>query len=85
MPCRTMDLRHQRPAHAVPGTIARHKKLVDGARRLQIGKPRYAAILLGHPQPVGVQTLGPLRGVAIRKRPSLQLLSGVVLVGEFVD
>ena len=34
----TVNLRHQRPAHAAPGMFARHKKRVDAARRLQVGK-----------------------------------------------
>ena len=83
--CRLVDVRHQRPAHAAPGVSARHEKLVDVARRLQVGKPRDAAIQLGHEGLVGAQALGPLRGVVLRRCPGLQLRGAVVRAGELVD
>ena len=77
----TVNLRHQRAAHAAPGMFARHKKWVDVARRLQVGKACNAAVYLGHPWAVGAQTLGPLRGIVFRWCPGLQLRGGVVLAG----
>ena len=68
---RTVNLRHQRPAHTAPGMFARHKKRVDVARRLQVGKACGAAVYLGHPWAVGAQTLVSLRGVVFRWRSGL--------------
>lgn len=85
LPGRLVKLRHQRQSHAAPGSITRDKKLVDIARRLQVGKARHDAIPFSHPRPVGAQTLGPLRGVVVRRRPGLQLRGAVVLAGELVN
>lgn len=65
--------------------FARHKKRVDVARRLQVGKACNSAVHLGHPWAVGAQTLVPLRGFVFRWRPGLQLRGGVVLAGSVVE
>ena len=78
---RTVNLRHQRPVHTAPGMFACHKKRVDVARRLQVGKACNAVVPFGHPWAIGVQTLVPLRSVVFRWRPGLQLGGVVVLAG----
>ena len=75
------------PAYAAPGMVARHKKLVDIARRLQVGKAFNAM------QPSTSATHGRLA----RKRSdhckasysagvqACNCVGGVVLAGELVD
>ncbi len=84
-PCLTEKMGHKRSSDALPRMVTRDKEVIDVPIDLEIGVPNNLAVRFGNERVDSAHTLGPHFSIEVLRRPSLNLLVGIVPTGHQVN